>query len=141
MQNSNPILNSVMKHKEVIIEYTDEDIAEMRAHGIDEDAIPSAGKHTFKRVSPDRVISRKDSKARINIYIDLDVLHHFRNRAEKPNAAPYQTQINAELRAIMERDIAQEKAETDETAMRLLNDDEFIDLLSKRLKEKEVVTS
>jgi uncharacterized protein (DUF4415 family) len=128
-----------MKSNEITIEYTDEDVAKMRAEGIDEDAIPSVGKHVFKRVSPNKVASRTDAKARINIYIDLDVIEHFRKRAAKPNAAPYQTQINAELRDIMERDIARERSEIDETAKRLLSDDEFIDMLSKRLKEKEAI--
>jgi uncharacterized protein (DUF4415 family) len=130
-----------MKKKEFVIEYTEADIAEMRSQGIDEDAIPSVGRHVFKGVTPDRIASRTESKARINIYIDLDVLEHFRNRAEKPNAAPYQTQINAELRSVMERDLAHEKSEIDVTAERLLNDDNFLESLSKRLKQKELITS
>jgi hypothetical protein len=39
----------------------------------------------------------------------------------------------------MDRDTARERSEIDETAKRLLNDDEFIDMLSKRLKEKEAI--
>ena len=41
------------------------------------------------------------SKVKISLYLDLDILNYFKKRAEKPNAAPYQTQINAELRAHM----------------------------------------
>ncbi|HQU94126.1 MAG TPA: BrnA antitoxin family protein [Pyrinomonadaceae bacterium] len=130
-----------MKKKEFVIDYTEADIAAMRAQGIDEDAIPSVGRHVFKRVAPSKLASRTDSKARINIYIDLDVLDHFRKRAEKQNAAPYQTQINSELRAIMERDLAHERVEIEETAERLLNDDRFLDSISKRLKQKELVNS
>ncbi len=127
-----------MIKKEFVIEYTEADIEEMRAQGIDEDAIPSVGKHVFKRVTPDRLASRKDSKVRINIYIDLDVLSHFRRRAEAPNAAPYQTQINAELRSVMKRDLSLEEIEVDQTARRLLEDDEFLESLSRKLKEKDL---
>lgn len=131
-------MNRSQRNQQIVLEYSDEDIARMKADGIDDDAIPAPGKHTFRRVSPNRVFSRKESKARINIYIDLDVLDHFRKRAERPNSAPYQTQINAELRSIMERDLAREKAEISSTARELLEDDEFLKALSKKLKEKKL---
>lgn len=126
-----------MQNKEVILEVTEEQYAEMKAKGIDEDAILKPGKHIFKRVSPEKVINRKDAKMRINICLDAEIVHHFRKRAESPHSAPYQTQINNELRAIMERDLAQEKTEIDATAKKLLEDDEFLKALSEKLKEKE----
>lgn len=128
-----------MESKEIVLEYSNEEIAKMKAEGIDDDAIPASGKHIFKRVPPDRVFSLEKSKMRINIFLDSEIVHHFRKRAEKPNAAPYQTQINSELRAIMERDLAQEKAEIDETAKRLLDDDEFLSSLAEKLKDRELL--
>ncbi len=133
-----------MKNKEVVIEYTESDVAEMRSQGIDEDAIPNVGKHVFRRGGfSERFpnFNRKESKARINIYIDLDVIDHFRQRAEKPNAAPYQTQINAELRSIMQRDLDLEKTEMDATGKKLLADDIFLEALSKKLRKKELQPS
>jgi uncharacterized protein (DUF4415 family) len=133
-----------MKNKDVVVEVTKEQHKAQLALGLSEDEIVPSGKHTFRRGGfRERfpAYDPKSSKARINIYVDLDVLDHFRKRAEKPNAAPYQTQINAELRAIMERDMAREKAALDETAERLLNDDYFLESLSKRLKQKELVNS
>ena len=124
-----------MEKKELTIEYTEDDIARMRAEGIDEDAIPSVGKHRFKRVSPDRVYPRKESKMRINIYLDCDIVDHFRSRAYKPNAAPYQTQINAELRKIMERDLVKDKETIDATVKELLENDKFIAAISEKLNE------
>jgi uncharacterized protein (DUF4415 family) len=44
-----------------------------------------------------------DCKVRVTMYLDADVLEYFKGRAALPNAAPYQTQINGELREIMER--------------------------------------
>ncbi len=130
-----------MENKERILVVTDEQVAAMRATGIDEDAILKPGKHVFKRVSPDKVFSRKDSKIRVNICLDAEIVHHFRQRAENSHSAPYQTQINAELRTIMERDLANEKAEIDATAKKLLNDDAFLNALSEKLKEKELQTT
>ncbi len=130
-----------MKSKEVVIEYTEEDVAEMRAEGIDEDAIPSVGKHVFRRGGfRERYPSfnRKETKARINIYVDLDVLNYFRSRAENPNAAPYQTQINAELRKIMERDQAANGSKTESSFDDLLENEEFLSKLSEKLKQREV---
>lgn len=71
---------------------------------------------------------------------DFDVLEHFKKRAASPNAAPYQAQINAELRKVMEHDLIEEGAEIDETAKRLLDDDEFIEMVSKKIKEKDLVS-
>ena len=127
-----------MKNKEVIIEYTEEDVAKMRAEGIDEDAIPAVGKHVFHRVDRRKIVPRKESKARINIFIDLDIIDHFRNRAEQPNAAPYQTQMNAELRKVMERDLANEEPHPLAAYDELLENDEFLKKLSQKLKEREL---
>lgn len=130
-----------MENREVILEVTEEKYLEMKAKGIDEDAILKPGKHVFKRVSPEKVFSRKDSKTRINICVDSDILQHFRQRAETPHSAPYQTQINSELRAVMERDLAQEKSEIDATAKKLLENDDFLVALSAKLKAKELQTA
>jgi uncharacterized protein (DUF4415 family) len=130
-----------MENKEVILEVTEEKYAEMKAKGIDKEAILKPGKHVFKRVSPDKVINRKDAKMRINICLDAEIVQHFRKRAENPNAAPYQTQINNELRAVMERDLAQEKTEIDATAKKLLENDDFLTALSEKLKEKDMQTA
>ena len=48
-------------------------------------------------------VKLSDSKVRVTMYLDADVLEYFKGRAAQPNAAPYQTQINGELRAVMER--------------------------------------
>ena len=44
----------------------------------------------------------KNCEVKISMYLDSDILEYFRTRAEQPNAAPYQTQINNELRKVME---------------------------------------
>jgi uncharacterized protein (DUF4415 family) len=47
-------------------------------------------------------VKLSDCKVRVTMYLDADVLEYFKDRAARPHAAPYQTQINAELRRIME---------------------------------------
>ncbi len=43
-----------------------------------------------------------NTKVRISILIDLDVLNFFKERAAQSGALPYQTQMNIALRAEME---------------------------------------
>ncbi|MDQ3491075.1 MAG: BrnA antitoxin family protein [Acidobacteriota bacterium] len=135
---------SISDNKEVILEVTQEQYDEQLASGLTDEEILRPGKHVFRRGGfqarhPNH--SRKESKARINIYIDLDVLDHFRKRAEKPNSAPYQTQINAELRAVLERDLGKTASKIDATVKKLLENDEFLKALSEKLKEKELLSA
>ena len=46
------------------------------------------------------------------MYLDADILDFFKERAKEPNASPYQTQINNELRAVMERKTSNDEVVT-----------------------------
>ncbi len=70
----------------------------------------------------------RNTKVRISILIDLDVLNFFKEKASKAGAPAYQTQINQVLRAQMEG-----KEATD--AKILAQDDRFIRAVAKRVKE------
>lgn len=70
----------------------------------------------------------RNTKVRISILIDLDVLNFFKERASKAGAAAYQTQINQVLRAQME---GKEPTE----AKALAQDDRFIRAVARRVKE------
>ncbi len=120
------------KPREYILETTQEEYDEMKARGIDEEAIPSVGKHVFRRRT--RKLNPAEAKIKMTMFIDGDILQHFKKRAATPNAAPYQTQINQELRAIMERDLANEVEKLDEVAEKLVNNPTFINAISERLK-------
>ncbi len=54
-----------------------------------------------RRQFPPEAFDDRNTKVRITIYLDLDVLNHFKARAK--DGQPYKTQINAELRRVMER--------------------------------------
>lgn len=120
------------KPREYILETTQEEYDEMKARGIDEDAIPSVGKHIFRRRN--RKINPRETKIKMTMFIDGDILQHFKKRAETSNSAPYQTQINQELRAIMERDLTNEQEKLDEVAEKLVNNPIFLNAISERLK-------
>lgn len=56
-----------------------------------------------KRIQvPVDALEPRNVKVRVNMYLDLDVIEFFKKRAAEPGAAAYQTQINAELRRVME---------------------------------------
>ncbi len=130
----------------VVLVVKQEEYDEQKAKGWDDDEILTPGEHVFRRVTPDRVASLEDmrpsnTKVQITMKVDLDVLNHFKSRSQKTNAAPYQTQINSELRAIMDRDIANKEPEIDATAKHLLESDEFLISVSEKLREKDLIPS
>ena len=68
-------------------------------------------------------------KVRTNIHLDLDVLNFFKSRAGAPGALPYQTQINAELRKIMEGRYSE-----DVDVAKLAGNEKLIQALAERLR-------
>ncbi|MCU0239993.1 MAG: BrnA antitoxin family protein [Pyrinomonadaceae bacterium] len=72
----------------------------------------------------------ENCKVKVSMYLDNDILQYFRQRAEQPNAAPYQTQINNELRKIMEADSLGQKT-LDKS---ILEDTEFLKALKEKLE-------
>ena len=72
----------------------------------------------------------RNCKVKITTYLDAHVLDYFKKRAEEPNAAPYQTQINNELRKVMENG----STETARVGRDILNDNKFLKALNKKLE-------
>ncbi len=72
----------------------------------------------------------ENCKVKISLYLDSDILEYFKKRATPPEAAPYQTQINNELRRIMENDSREvQSIEND-----ILNNEEFLRALKEKLE-------
>ena len=133
------------KEKEFIYEMTQEEYDEGLAKGWDADDMLSVGTHKFRRSSfadkmkklprgsfktENGATDLENCKVKISMYLDTDILQYFRNRAESPNAAPYQTQINNELRRIMEADAREvQSIEND-----ILNNAEFLRALKEKLE-------
>jgi uncharacterized protein (DUF4415 family) len=64
--------------------------------------IPEGERHEL----PPEAFEPRNTKVRITMYLDLDVVDYFKARAGQ-NGTPYQTQINTELRSLMEREQAE----------------------------------
>jgi len=118
--------------EERILEVTQEEYDEAMAKGWTDDDISKPGKHIFRRRT--RRINPRDAKIKTTVYIDGDILQHFRRRAEQPAAAEFGAQINQELRAAMERDLASEENKLDEVAEKLLSNPNFLQAISEKLK-------
>ena len=114
--------------KEFTFVQTEEEYQKGLKKGWNDDDMLRPGTYKFRR---SRVINKtKDSKLKISLYVDSDILAYFRIRAEQPNAAPYQTQINNELRRIMEAD----SLGTDKIERSVLEDTEFLKALKEKLE-------
>ena len=106
---------------------TQEDYEADLASGLTEDEVMKPGTYKVRR-SPWAERLKNAKKVKVSIYLDHEVVEYFRERAEHPNAAPYQTQINNELRKVMEGGAA-ESVEDD-----ILNNKKFLKALKKKLE-------
>ena len=128
--------------KDLILEVTQEEYDEAMKKGWTDDDIQKPGKHRYRRttrVAKPEDILPSNIKVQITLRVDLDVLEHFKKRAAPSNAAPYQTQINAELRKIMENDLSDEKTKIKKSIEELTSNKEFIRAVAEQLKELETV--
>ena len=106
---------------------TEEEYMAELASGLSEDEVMKPGKYKARR-SPWAEKLKKAGKVKITIYLDGDVVEYFRERAEKSNAAPYQTQINNELKKIVQNG----SGNIDSVENDILKNEKFL----KALKEK-----
>ncbi len=119
----------IQEDKEFTFVQTEEEYQKGLAKGwTDEDMLPP-GIHKFRR-SPWAAKLKNAKRIKVSIYLEDEVLTYFRQRAEQPNAAPYQTQINNELRKIMEAD-SLGKPSLDKS---ILDDTEFLKALKEKLE-------
>ncbi len=116
--------------KSIEVEYTEQDIDEMRQKGVSEEDLPSVGKHTFRRSR--FITKRSEQKLKVTIMLDADVLDFFKERAAEQGNLPYQTQINRELRKAMEK-AKQPKSEV--VTLEMLENPAFLSDLAKKLKK------
>ncbi|MCX6617535.1 MAG: BrnA antitoxin family protein [Acidobacteria bacterium] len=75
----------------------------------------------------------RNCKVRVSIYLDGDVIQYFKERAAAPGAPPYQTQINAALRRIIE---AGEAWPDSAGAKSLLGNEQFIEALARQVGKR-----
>lgn len=106
-------------------EVTEEYVKELQEQGVPEDELPKVGTIQHWRRAT-RLAPRHQHKIKTTIYLDGDVLDFLGQRSEEP----YETQINAELRNLMEF----EKQQKNRLRRELLNDEKFLEEISEKLK-------
>lgn len=118
----------MQEDKEFTFIQTEEEYQKGLEKGWNDDDMLRPGTYKFRRSR--HIVKPKEAKVKVSMYLDADILQYFRARAESPNAAPYQTQINNELRRIMENDSREiQSIEND-----ILNNEEFLRALKEKLE-------
>jgi uncharacterized protein (DUF4415 family) len=115
-----------------MLEMTQEKYDEMKARGLEEEAIPAVGTHTYRRRM--RRLDSSAAKIRVTAFIDADLVAYFRQCAEKPEAAPFEAQLNQALRAAMQQGMTGEDQQLKRVTETLLNNQAFLNALSEKLK-------
>jgi uncharacterized protein (DUF4415 family) len=115
--------------KNLTFTVTEEEYRAELAEGLTDDEVMKPGTYKVRR-SPWAAKLKNSKRIKVSIYLEDEVLTYFRQRAEQPNAAPYQTQINNELRRIMEAD-SLGKTSLDKS---ILEDTEFLKALKEKLE-------
>ena len=123
------------KSKDVTIVVTQKDYDREMLAGVKAGETFKPGLHKGRRGGflerhPEAVSERIETKIGIYIKLDRDILQFFKERAKKPNAAPYQTQINSALRAFVTG------TDTKGDFSELLNNETFIAAVAERLRQR-----
>ena len=119
------------QQKEFILEITEEDYQKGLEKGWTEDDMLPVGKHTFRRVPPERIAKGKPKiKVEFQMKLDLDVLKHFQSRVEGEEIEALQLLLNEKLRGVMEDELKLEELEN-----KLLNDKKFIAALAEEVRK------
>lgn len=128
MQNKR---NTTMSKTDKLPDYvvTEEDYKADLASGLSDDEVMKPGTYKVRR-SPWAEKIKKAGKVKITIYLDGEIVEYFKSRSEQPNAAPYQTQINNELRKVIESG-ARNETRVDRD---ILKDIKFLKALKKKLE-------
>ena len=132
---------TAMPTQTIVVDVTMDEYKADLAKGLQGDETLQPGRHTFRRGGflQRHAESAAPAKIRISINLDADILDHFKARAAQPNAAPYQTQINNALRAVMEQDQLQSSPPLVAYTDALLADQNFINAVARRIAEQQVV--
>jgi len=125
--------NTTRKSHDIAIDVTAADYRKELKAGVSVRDAVKPGRHLFKRsnrqIAPE-AFEQRNTKIKVNMYLDADVVEFFKQRAADPNAAPYQTQINAALREYVEG----RAAEPSNDLHILLKNKRFIQAIADRVR-------
>jgi ribosomal protein RSM22 (predicted rRNA methylase) len=102
------------QQKEYILEVSEEDYQKGLDKGWTEDDMLPVGKHTFRRVPPERRAKKEDLlpsniKVEFQMKLDLDVLKYFQEHVESEEIEALQVLLNEKLRVVMEEELKLKK--------------------------------
>lgn len=117
--------------KKLTATVTEKDRQEGLEKGWNDDDMAKPGVYRVQRSRFTHKTQSGASKIKITIYLDEDILEHFKERAGQPDAAPYQTQINAALRQVVEG----ESSKVQRIEETILNDTRFLKELKAKLSK------
>lgn len=128
---------------EVVFEVSEENYQRDLAAGLEPEETLKPGKYVgtrggFQKRHPNfKGVYHRETKIRVAIDLDGDVLQYFRLRAESEteDIESYGKLINDELRRLIEREELEKQLSP--TAQELLNDERFLNALKEKLREKE----
>lgn len=86
----------------------------------------------LKKTRKQEIKPPKPTREKITIVLDSDILDFFRARASQPDAPKYQTQINNELRRVVESSKRETESGLSAVESSMLENEVFV----KSLKEK-----
>lgn len=110
----------------------------LREGATTEDAM-KPGKHTFRRFRDRHPAEgfEEPAKVKVTIWLDAEVVAYFKKRAAEPNAAPYQTQINNELKGVMQSEEAAFQPLGKSLVFdALVNNAEFLEAITERVSKR-----
>jgi uncharacterized protein (DUF4415 family) len=122
---------------QVVIDVTKDDYRREIASGVLKEYALKPGRHVFRRGGfkarhPEFAeVKKTPVKVRINIYLDLDIVNYFKERAKSPDAAAYQTQINTALRSLL----GNQTVSPPEFA-KLIDSEDFIAAVAERVSKR-----
>jgi uncharacterized protein (DUF4415 family) len=128
------------KRKKAILTISDDDYRKQLEEGIPEEFTLRPGRHVFRparRLASQEETQPRNCKVRVTMFLDADVLAYFKKRAARPDAAPYQTQINATLREVMNRHATGTEGQTAEFDQ-LLDNRKFIEAVAERVQARSL---
>lgn len=118
---------------EGILTVTQEDYEEMKADGITDESLLKPGAYKLRRrikVATREELLPSNTKVEFQMKLDLDVLNHFKERAENEEIETLQLLLNEKLSSLMKSEL-----ELKEVENKLLNDKKFIAALAEEVRK------
>lgn len=91
-------------NKEWRLEVTEEQYQAAKDKGIEEEALFKPGTHVFRRREPHQVLRKHQTT--VVLHLDEETFTYFQRRAETSESKDIEAEINAELRALAEKEVA-----------------------------------